>query len=74
MVPGLNQLSTMKNALFWDVTPCGSCKDLATLLMNVLCSSETSVPTRATRRNTLDDGILHSHRPENLKDYIALTG
>jgi hypothetical protein len=21
-----------------------------------------------------EDGILHSHRPENLKSYIALTG
>jgi hypothetical protein len=30
-------------------------------------SSETSVLTRATRRNNLEDTILHSHRRENLK-------
>jgi hypothetical protein len=27
--------------------------------------------TRATRRNILEDGILHSHRRENLKPYIG---
>jgi hypothetical protein len=30
-------------------------------------SSETSVLTRATRRNNPEDTILHSHRRENLK-------
>jgi hypothetical protein len=30
--------------------------------------------TRATRRNNPEDTILHSHRRENLKSYIALTG
>jgi hypothetical protein len=29
-------------------------------------SSETSVLTRATRRNNPEDTILHSHRRENL--------
>jgi hypothetical protein len=33
-------------------------------------SSETSVFTRATRRNNPEDTILHSHRRENLKSYI----
>jgi hypothetical protein len=33
-----------------------------------------SLLTRATRRNIQEDGILHSHRRENLKSYIALTG
>jgi hypothetical protein len=42
--------------------------------MEALCSSETSVLTRATRRNSPEVGILHSHRRENLKSYIALTG
>jgi hypothetical protein len=32
-------------------------------------SSETSVLTRATRRNSPEDTILHSHRRENLKPY-----
>jgi hypothetical protein len=39
-----------------------------------LSSSETSVLTRATRRNIQEDTILHSHRRETLKSYIALTG
>jgi hypothetical protein len=34
-------------------------------------SSETSVLTRATRRNNPEDTILHSHRRENLKSYIV---
>jgi hypothetical protein len=36
-------------------------------------SSETSVLTRATRRNNPEDTILHSHRCENLKSYIGTT-
>jgi hypothetical protein len=36
-------------------------------------SSETSVLTRATRRNNPEDTILHSHRRENLKSYIGKT-
>jgi hypothetical protein len=32
-------------------------------------SSETSVLTRATRRNNPEDTILHSHRRENFKSY-----
>jgi hypothetical protein len=35
-------------------------------------SSETSVLTRATRRNNPEDTILHSHRRENLKSFTKL--
>jgi hypothetical protein len=42
---------------------------LVTLKMEALLSSETSVLTRATRRNITDDGFLHSHSRDNLKSY-----
>jgi hypothetical protein len=47
---------------------------LVTLMMEALRSFKTSVLTRTTQRNITEYGIFHSHRLENFKSYIALTG
>jgi hypothetical protein len=53
----------LKNAVFWDVMPCGSCKNWH--------SSDTSVRIRATWHNIPENSVLHSHRHENLKAYMC---
>jgi hypothetical protein len=45
-----------------------------TLMMEAISSSETLVLRIATRRHISEDDILHSHRRENFKSLIALTG
>jgi hypothetical protein len=44
---------------------------LVTLMMEVIRSSEMSIPTRATQHNIRKNGILPSHCSENLKSSIA---
>jgi hypothetical protein len=48
--------------------------NLATLMVDDIYSSETSVLARTTWRHIREDAILHSHCRESLKSYIALTG
>jgi hypothetical protein len=62
----------LKNAVFWNVTPCccERCSYLAdsfTPMKDAIRFSETSVLTRATRRQISEYDILHNHRRENLK-------
>jgi hypothetical protein len=45
-----------------------------TLKIDAIRFSETSVLTGTTQRQVTGDDILHTHRCENLKSYIALTG
>jgi hypothetical protein len=46
--------------------------DFSTLKMEAIRSSETSVHRSSIQRHIPEDGILHSHRCENLKSYRDL--
>jgi hypothetical protein len=59
----------MKNVVFWNVTPCGYCKNprfgersasIITVTRIGELGTMLAVLTRATRRKIPDDGILHS--------------
>jgi hypothetical protein len=43
---------------------------LISLIMEAICSTETTFPTTATWHDIPEDGILHSHRRENVISYI----
>jgi hypothetical protein len=49
-------------------------KSVTLLGLRLYRSSEPSVLTRAAWHHIPEEDILHNHRRENLKSYIALTG
>jgi hypothetical protein len=51
-----------------------SLQTVITLMMKEKRSSETSVLKIATQHNIPEDGILQSHRRENLKPFIFTSG
>jgi hypothetical protein len=57
--------------IFSTLAPCSA--DFLPLKMEVICSSETSVHVRTTRRYIPEDGDFHNYRCENLKSYIFFT-
>jgi UTP-glucose-1-phosphate uridylyltransferase len=67
-----NTRSVLQLLVADDVVP--SSPILVTLMMKAIRSYDKSILTRAIGRNIPKYGILHSHRRENIKSYIELTG
>jgi hypothetical protein len=63
--------SLMKNAVFWDVTPCDSYKNQR---FGGTYRLHHHGEENQLARHIQEDYIFHSHRRENLKSYIAFTG
>jgi hypothetical protein len=68
----------MKNGVLWDVTPCGSCRFLQvrqgvtsqkSCETSILLTKTMKTPSSGMLCGVPEDGVLHSHRRENLKSY-----
>jgi hypothetical protein len=70
----LGTLAVVRKQLLITANVVPSSLMFLTLMIEAICSSETSLHTRATRRQILEDGMLHNHRREILKSCGELTG